>query len=392
VISAVSVPVANAAILAARVPTARPIPDLEEILADPQIEAVIVADTLEERAVQLRRALQSERHVLCTYPIDRAPDLAYEAAMLQADARCILLPLMPDALDPAVVRLAEWISLNKAGNSLQLIRMEGWLSSAVCLEARRVSDGANPMGLLSFTGWDVLRRLGGEIAEVSALGRREEAVTNEALLVTGRFDQDGLFESVFLPIKGGQERRLIVFGDKSRAELTFPVHSHARAILYSQDRTGKSNQEGFESWDPWLALVKVFESALIAGPPPNSTGARGVSPPLQNDLVSGGARHEPARGQPVTWQTAIRALELDDAVRRSLARRRVSVLEYPEPTEEVGFKGTMTLVGCSVLWVVLTLLILSRWAPWAGWLIVPILIVFLGLQLLRWIVPSDRDK
>jgi len=83
-------------------------------------------------------------------------------------------------------------------------------------------------------------------------------------------------------------------------------------------------------------------------------------------------------------------LELDDAVRRSLRYRRVSTLEYQEASEEVGFKGTMTLVGCAILWVILLFAILSRWVPWLGWLVVPVLVIFLGMQLLRWAVPKGR--
>ena len=92
-----------------------------------------------------------------------------------------------------------------------------------------------------------------------------------------------------------------------------------------------------------------------------------------------------------TWQDAIRCLELDDAARRSVQRRRASTLEYPEATEEVGFKGTMTLVGCGLLWLVLLLAILSYWVPYLGWLIAPVLVFFLALQLLRWVIPRGRE-
>jgi hypothetical protein len=85
-------------------------------------------------------------------------------------------------------------------------------------------------------------------------------------------------------------------------------------------------------------------------------------------------------------------LELDDAVRRSMERGRVSTLEYPEATEEAGFKGTMTLVGCGLLWFSLLLLLLSAWVSWLKWAIVPLLVGFLGLQLLRWIVPGSRGQ
>ncbi len=92
------------------------------------------------------------------------------------------------------------------------------------------------------------------------------------------------------------------------------------------------------------------------------------------------------------WQDEIRALELDDSARRSVQKRRTCLLEYPEASEEVGFKGTMTLVGCAMLWFVLLLLIVSHWMPIVGWLIVPLLAVFLGLQFLRYAVPVKDEK
>ena len=92
-----------------------------------------------------------------------------------------------------------------------------------------------------------------------------------------------------------------------------------------------------------------------------------------------------------SWQDVIRALELDDAARRSAAKRRAGTLEYPEASEEAGFKSTMTLVGCGMLWVILLLLFLSFWKPWLGWFIVPVLSVFLLLQGLRWIARRSPD-
>src|SRR5262245_12727248 len=62
----------------------KPVGDLEEVLADPDIAAVLVASTPSNRPGQLRRALQSERHVLCVHPADQTPDTAYEAALLQS--------------------------------------------------------------------------------------------------------------------------------------------------------------------------------------------------------------------------------------------------------------------------------------------------------------------
>jgi hypothetical protein len=125
------------------------------------------------------------------------------------------------------------------------------------------------------------------------------------------------------------------------------------------DAGGVRREESWDDADPWRTLLEVFEAQV--------------------------AQDKPA--VPLTWQDAVRCLELDDAARRSVERRRSSVLEYQEATEEVGFKGTMTLVGCGLFWVVLGLVIASRWVPALGWLIVPLLVGFLGLQLLlRWIL------
>ena len=95
----------------------------------------------------------------------------------------------------------------------------------------------------------------------------------------------------------------------------------------------------------------------------------------------------------LSWQDEVRCLELDDAARRSVKRGRASTLEYQEATEEANFKGTMTLVGCGLLWIVLLLLLLSAWFPALRWLIAPVVFGFLALQLLRWVVPGkDADS
>jgi predicted dehydrogenase len=340
--------------------TFRRIGDVEEVLADPAVGAVIIAGSLADRPAQLRRALQSERPVLCVHPADQTPDIAYESAMIQTDTRCLLLPLLPQALHPGVARLAE---LARAGNSLgkiQLIEAECWSPESVWVEA-----GAARVNL---PGWDVLRTLGGEIAEVSAFAPGEEAAPEEPLLLAGRFEGGRLFRATFLSGQHENRWRWSVLGSYGRADLVFPDGWPGPAKLTWRDENGLSREEGWETWNPWPALVQRFEAET-------SSEANGV----------------PAGGRRPTWQDEIRSLELDDAARRSVHYRRVTALEYPEPSEEVGFKGTMTLVGCGLLWLMLLLLILSAWVPKLGWLIVPLLVGFLLLQFLRWFVPRPGE-
>ena len=160
----------------------RRVGDVEEVLADPGLQAIIVAGRPADRPALLRRALQSEHHVLCVHPADQTPDLAYEAAMLQADTRQVLFPLLPEALHPAFLYLREIIGHGAASTAfpkVRLIHWERWASEQVLLETD--TAGQKP----GFPGWDILRQLGGEIVEVMALAGPESVEPDEPLLLAG---------------------------------------------------------------------------------------------------------------------------------------------------------------------------------------------------------------
>jgi hypothetical protein len=379
--------------------------DMEEVLADPAIDVVIVAGSLDDRPEQLRRALQSERHVVCVHPANETPDTAYEAAMIQADTGHVAFPLLPDAMHPAIRRLAEWIhvqnnqetvashdSLTTAVTAhhspltthhsptiihhspltthhspLRMIEVERWATDRVLLETE--TEEHNP----SFPGWDVLRLLGGDIAEVTALAEEEEVPLAAPVVVSGRFEEGGMFHEVLLPNQSESRWRLTVVAQRGRAELVFPHGWPGPARLSWSDERGEGS-EAWETWNPWPALVATFEEALSAAAALERRSAE-RAPALSRSRAN------------LTWRDEIRCLELDAAARRSIERRRTSTLEYQEATEEAGFKGTMTMLGCGLIWFTLVLLIVSAWVPWMGWLIVPVLVFFLLMQLLRWIVP-----
>jgi len=380
------------AVLARWGDSAEAIGDLEEVLANPAIEAVIVAGAPAYRAAQLRRALQSERHVLCVYPPDRTPDIAYEAAMIQADTARVLFPILSAALHPAVVRFAE--RAHSTG-TIQLLEVEHASAAEFLLEP----DPSSPKW--SMPGWDRLRAIGGEIAEVSALASRDALEPGQPLLLSGIFAHGGLFHVSFIPIFQRPLWRANALGERGRIELLFPAGLQGPAFLTGRDERGESPEEYFPAWDPWPPLVAAFEQSLMGerasrtdAKPQRENAERIVpAPDIRVPAPSPLGAFAPLREPPTapTWQDVIRALELDDAARRSVAKRRSSTLEYPEPTEETGFKGTMTLVGCGLFWLVLLLLILSAWKPWLGWFIPPILILFLALQVFRWVVRRRRD-
>jgi hypothetical protein len=327
---------------------------MEEVLADPEVEAVIVAGAPAVRPLQLRRALQSERHVLCVIPADDTPDAVYEADLIRQDTGRVLFPLLAATTHPALHRLADFL-----GRSGKDKNDTGPVGASQLLEVERAAP-TETEGKPTFPGWDLLRALGGEIAEVSGFAAAEQAEAGETVLASGRFERGGLFHLTFLPQRPDAEVRLTVVGDRGHADLTFPAGWQGPAFLDWRDEAGDLHEEAWDAWDPWPALVERFEAAVAERAP--------------------------------TWLEAVRGAELDDALRRSIERRRSSILEYQEASEETGFKGTMTLVGCGLLWAILILVGLSFWFPKLGWLIVPLLVIFLGMQFLRYLIPSRRPS
>jgi predicted dehydrogenase len=323
--------------------------DVEEVLADPHIDAIIVASIAASRPALLRRALQSERHVLCVHPAGDTPDLAHEASMIQADTGRLLFPLLPEALHPALRRFA---GLASDDESVRLLQFERW-------STEELSFGDGDERKPGLPDWDVLRAVGGEIAELFAVaGTEEYLLPGDPLVVAGRFIDGLLFHATFLPRQARERWRLATISRTGPAILDFPDGWPGTARLTRLDTDGLPQIEEWPAFHPWAALVEAFDQAL-------------------SDDVA-----------PVTWHDELRSLELDDAVRRSIARRRSSTLEYQEATEEAGFKGTMTLVGCGLLWFSVVLLIMAVWWPMLGWFIAPVFGVFLLLQVFRWAIPA----
>ncbi len=362
--------------------------DLEETLAAPDLEAVIVAGRLDSRPIQLRRALQSEHHVLCVHPASDSPDSAYEAALLQNDVKKVLLPLLPWRYHPALRRLEDIaagtaspvdsrfqaasrqrpltssqgpaVLANPPPATLgsRLIELEIWSAEEL------LAEGDALVNKPWLPGWDLLRFLGGEIAEIFALAPELEEMGAEPLLLTGKFESNRLFQVTILPCQTEPRWRLALVLRQGKIELAFPEGWPGPALLSWLDEAGQQRREPFAPWNPWPSLVAAFEDALD----------------LEQKTADAGPH--------LDWQEEVRCLELDEAARRSVESHRTSVMEYQEVSEEVGFKGTMTLLGCGLLLVCVLFLIFSAWSPWLGWAILPLIGLFLFLQMLRLLVPA----
>ncbi len=341
----------------------RVVADLEEVLADAELDAVIVAGSPALRPVQLRRALQSECHVLCVHPSDASPNLACEAAMIQADTNRVLLPILPMTLHPGVVRFAE---LMRTGPAPRMLEMEIWSTEEALLDADKPA----------LPGWDVLRYVGGEVGEIFLHASDAELRLGVPLLLSGRFVSGMVFQATYLPNQAEARWRMSIVTTTGRASLAFPHGWPGPAQLAWTGDKEEDRVEAWEQFHPFAALLERFEQAVDLAV---------IKKPMPGQPAAEALTKTPST---LGWLDEIRAVELDDAARRSARYGRSSTLDLQEATEEASFKGTMTLVGCSLIWLALIALILAVWIPWLAWLILPVLAVFLGLQALRWIVPG----
>ena len=93
-------------------------------------------------------------------------------------------------------------------------------------------------------------------------------------------------------------------------------------------------------------------------------------------------------------------MELSEATVRSLKRGRTVDLHYEEISEAGTFKGVMTSIGCVVFLSILAVLPVALIGPPLGlpetiylaYVIPPVLILFILLQLLRFVVRSPRGE
>src|SRR5262249_30714189 len=159
------------------------------------------------RAAVLRRALQADKHVLCVHPADLRPDICYEASMIVQDTRKVLLPLLAIGLAPGIVALHEILKQDSLG-TVQTVEGE-WNNNC----------GADWADSPLLSMWDGLRRLQGDIRELSVLAAGGEGLTaGESATLSGRFSSGPMFHVMVAP-SGATTCRWLVRGENGQAEL-----------------------------------------------------------------------------------------------------------------------------------------------------------------------------
>ena len=317
------------------------------------------------RADAVRTLVQAGRLLVLGQPLDRSMLWAFELDMIARDSGARLLPALPDRLHPWIGALVTMVeaAAGGAGTPLESIRLE-----------RVMADRSRDAVLAALSrDVDIVRVLAGDPTRVTALGAGDPDAAWATLAV-------GLTAPNQVP---------------ARWQVAAGSRPGLRVALHRAD----GSQEVFmpDGPDGWTSSPAL---------PPPGPFDRGAAILDRVTAVASGATPEPTGVRPASWIDAARALEIAEAVPRSLARGRAIDLHREEFSELGTFKGTMASLGCGIVLLALVLAVLATlvagvaveldWdlgksvtAAWPA-VILAAMVGFLALQVLPFVVGPDR--
>ncbi|WP_165251580.1 hypothetical protein [Paludisphaera soli] len=324
--------------------------DLEESLAAPGLDAAIVGGRMSDRGEALRRA-SAERLVLVALHPPGPDAFAYDqAAAIAETAGAVIVPDLPLRLHPGVARLRSAIADGPPGAYLS-VRHEVPLVAGEDLARVTFARAV-----------DVLRDLLGEFEGLTASGDSEGAEPVHDLLVRLRA-RGGRLAELRVASAADDLARLIVIGTEGSVALEYdPGHERGARLVIRRGVSTPVVEEVAGPFDPREAILDA-----------------------------------PRRPHGPSLLDGIRAMELAEAVVRSLRRGRTIDLHAEPRGVEARFKSSMIATGCLTLVGALALYILAAVgramgfepAAYLAYLIPPLLAGFLAVQLVR---PAGRPE
>ncbi len=306
----------------------RPIVPWQDLLDAAVCDAVLVGrrSWTEVRAEAVRALVQAGRPLLVSHPAELSMLWAWELEMIRQDAGGPLVPLLPERLHPFVQRLRTTLEAALAGASPL-----GTVESLV-FERRRAERHRDRVLTWLARDADLVRAIVGEPARIAALGVAPDAEPTAWNSLTV-----GLTSPTSVPV-----RWQVTGGGEGRLELTLHCELGRIELMIPDDwsrpwRWTDSDRPAEEcSFD--LAAAMLPSLTVLPGRP-EDTAAEAVAP--------------------ARWADAARAIEVAEAVPRSLAKGRAVDLHQEEFSELGTFRGTMASAGCGLILLALGLLLVA---------------------------------
>jgi predicted dehydrogenase len=342
-----------------------------DLVADAELEAVIVAGK-EAETLEAARQLATAGKSLLLFPrAEQGAAFAYELSLVRDDQPIRLFPVFPLRVHPLVVRLRDLIRGGELGD-LTHFEMERTCATA-------------PAGAALMSPADVDRALLADIDLLRDLG--------------GEFDQITAVQIGTAP--GGMALATVNLAGTKALQTTWSARGAAAPSSWRLTAVGSRGSAVLSGGDDPATLTLTTSQA--GREPTSETRAADFGPAVlaQFEAVANRQRIRP------DWEDLVRGFELVEAAHRSRKRRRTIDLHFDTPSERSNFKTQMTAIGCGVLMFTLVgmLLTLALGAaakefglPPAVMQIVRVavfapLIIFLALQLLLFVAkPSSPDR
>lgn len=332
---------------------------LDDLLGISGFDVLILGGEFAERAEGLRRAAVDGRTVVVVHPPGEGPEAYDQVALTPRETGAVILPDLALRHHPALDGLRDAVEGRVLGG-FEKIRCE-----VMATHWERVEAVAEFSRLVDFA-----RVLLGEAARVTAVGDRGSEIGRWNPLLIQLQSVDG--RAAEFEFREG-DRDEVYWTIRCRdGEVEF---SHRRDLegatgITARPRDGMVERHEFAEFSPVRALVGELEAARIERRDPRPTLADGA-----------------------------RASEIAAAAERSLRRGRTIELNAPEASELQNFKAVMSATGCGLFLLMLVVIPLSLagpalgfgWTVMIAWLIPPALVVFAVSQLLRFVIPSQRE-
>jgi len=348
--------------------------DLEEALAIAGIDLVVVGGPIQFRAEALRRAAAEGLAIICLHPPGEDSEPYYQVSLSRMETGALVVPDLPLRLHPGVDRLRQAIASGEIGD-FRSLRLE----SPTHTESEDLVRGAFPRLV------DAVRFLVGEIETVTANGDPPGEDPEFELVVQLRAASSRRAEVRIAPGGAGEPARLMLNGSSGSLALEFDPNLREPARLVRRTTADAAGQViPLEPWDPHAAIVHVVEQSMERRGE-RSVPAAATAPAAT--VASAAAASAPTLG----LSDGTRAMELSEAVARSLRRGRTIDLHYESISEESSFKSIMTSTGCMILLAIMLILPLALagpalgfpWTIYIAYVIPPVLLLFAVLQVLR---------
>ena len=326
--------------------------DLEDALSRPGLDLVIVGGPIESRGESLRRAAAEGYAIICLHPPGADSEAYYQVALSREETGAVIVPDLPLRLHPGIRAIRQALLAEELG-SFRGLRMEA-------------PPPARDASLVRFAfarAIDAVRPIIGDVNALTATG--DPPGDDPELEVVVHLRSSGT-RSAEVRIRSGTSGsvRLTLLGLLGTLTLEIDMRQPHEARFLRQQATGGPESIELPPWDPHEAIFAVLTGSI---------GRREGGELPGPNLLDG-----------------TRAMELAEAVTRSLRRGRTVELHYESISEDATFKSVMTSTGCMVFLAALALLPLSMagpplglpWTLYIPYIILPALVLFVLMQAL----------